>query len=148
MCQALFWVPEIRLYRLKTGKYRLGGVLKIKSWLLVFAYLVTFFLPPTLKASIFLLFLWFIEEPLCFQKTTVCPPMCCIIPSHVHSQRGTTATEYNGLFSRWVWNQLIQPNESCRKLAAPKESIGIIYKTTLSPNKVWEFYFRILHILI
>lgn len=33
-------------------------------------------------------------------------------------------------------------------LAAPKESIGIIYKTTLSPNKVWEFYFRILHILI
>ena len=74
------------------------------------------FFPPTLKASIFLLFLWFIEEPLYFQKTIVCPPMCCIIPSHVHSQRGTTATEYNGLFSRWVWNQLIQPNESCRKI--------------------------------
>lgn len=77
--------------------------------------LLSNFFSPTWKASIFLLILWFIEL-VYFQKTIVCPPTCCIVLSHVHSQRGTIVTKYNGLFSRWVWNQLIQTNESCRKI--------------------------------
>lgn len=129
------------LHRSNTGKCRfLQGaqrMLKIKSWLPIFAHLVTlfFFFFPIWKASIFLSFLW-------FQKTILGPHMCCIITSHVHNQRGTTVTEYNGFSYRWVWNQPAWPNESVQEdllLAAPKESTGIIYKTTLSPIKCGSF---------